>query len=147
MLGLTAAIYPHVTRAQATKIPHVGYLSTGSLKSNRAFLDALRDALRELGYIDGKNIAIDVRWAGDMPSEFPQLAASLVRDNPNAIVTTCIPSTRAAKQATSTLPIVMVTTEYDPLKLGEVYKLGASAICHKSFDPHLVRNIVMRLFI
>ncbi len=45
------------------------------------------------------------------------------------------------------VPIVMVTTEYDPVKLGEVYKLGASAICHKSFDPQLVRNIIMRLFV
>ena len=123
LLGLTAAIYPHVIRAQATKIPHVGYLSTGSLKSNRAFLDALRDALRELGYIDGKNIAIDVRWVGDMPSEFPQLAASLVRDNPNAIVTTCIPSTRAAKQATSTLPVVM-SVDGDPVAAGLVSSLS-----------------------
>jgi serine/threonine protein kinase len=55
---------------------------------------------------------------------------------------------RVIRQSSSrpNVPIVMVTTEYDPLKLGEVYKLGASAICHKSFDPHLVRNIVMRLF-
>jgi putative ABC transport system substrate-binding protein len=123
VLGLTAA-FPWLTGAQpAAKVAHIGYLSTGSPKSNRAFLDALRDALRELGYIDGKNIAIDVRWAGDMPSEFPQLAASLVRDNPNAIVTTCIPSTRAAKQATSTLPVVM-SVDGDPVAAGLVSSLA-----------------------
>src|SRR5262249_51197272 len=117
-----AAAYPWLARGEpATKMARVGYLSTGSPKSNSAFLDALRDALRELGYVDGKNIAIDVRWG--MPWEFPQLAASLVRDNPTAIVTTCIPSTRAAKQATTTLPVVM-SVDGDPVAAGLVSSLA-----------------------
>jgi putative ABC transport system substrate-binding protein len=104
---------------QKAKIPHIGYLSTGSLKINEAFLEALKDGLRELGYVDGKNVAIDVRWAGDRASEFPQLAASLAQDNPSAIITTCIPSTRAAKGATRTIPVVM-SVDGDPVRAGLV---------------------------
>ena len=63
------------------------------------FLGAFKEGLREFGWIDGKNIVIDVRWA--LPYEFPQLAVSLVKRNPAAIVGTCIPSTRAAKNATT----------------------------------------------
>lgn len=118
ILGMAVSAYPWVARSQpATKMPHIGYLSTGSLKSNRAFLDALRDALRELGYIDGKNIAIDVRWAGDMPSEFPQLAASLVRANPDALITTCIPSTRGFTR---------------PIPTGRRYSRGGTACMARS---------------
>jgi putative tryptophan/tyrosine transport system substrate-binding protein len=102
---------------QTAKVPHIGYMSTGSLKINGAFLEAFQDGLRELGYVDGKNIAIDVRWAGDMVSAFPQLAASLVQDNPSAIITTCIPSTRAAKGATQTIPVVM-SVDGDPVRAG-----------------------------
>jgi putative ABC transport system substrate-binding protein len=120
-MGATAANLVAVSLAaiaqQTAKIPHIGYMSTGSLKINEAFLEALQDGLRELGYVDGKNIAIDVRWAGDMVSAFPQLAASLVQDNPSAIITTCIPSTRAAKEATRTIPVVM-SVDGDPVRAG-----------------------------
>jgi len=63
------------------------------------FLGAFKEGLREFGWIDGKNIVIDAHWAP--PYEFPQLAASLVKRNPAAIVGTCIPSTRAAKNFTT----------------------------------------------
>jgi putative ABC transport system substrate-binding protein len=120
-MGATAANLVAVSLAaiaqQTAKIPHIGYMSTGSLKINEAFLEAFQDGLRELGYVDGKNIAIDVRWAGDMVSAFPQLAASLVQDNPSAIITTCIPSTRAAKEATRTIPVVM-SVDGDPVRAG-----------------------------
>ena len=96
------------------KIPRVGYLSLGSEVSNGAFIGAFRDALRDLGYVDGRNIVIDVSWAGNAAHGFSNLAATLVKGNPDAIVTTCISSTRAAKQATSTIPIVM-SVDGDPV--------------------------------
>src|SRR5262249_50580055 len=117
-LGATLVAWPLSGRAQqATKVPHVGFLSTGSLEIHQVFLGALKDGLRELGYVDGKNIVIDERWAGDMASDFPRLAASLVQSNPNALITTCIPSTRAAKQATRTIPVVM-SVDGDPVSAG-----------------------------
>jgi len=118
VLGSTLITWPLAGRAQpGAKVAHIGYVSLGSLRSNGAFLDAFRDGLRELGYVDGKNIVIDARWAGDSPADLPRLAASLVNEQPNAIIGTCIPSTRAAKEATRTIPVVM-SVDGDPVAAG-----------------------------
>jgi len=101
----------------AAAVPHIGYISLGSPRSNGAFLEAFKDGLREFGYVDGRNIVIDVRWAGDSPADLPRLAAALVKNQPNAIVGTCIPSTRAAKEATRTIPVVM-SVDGDPVAAG-----------------------------
>ncbi len=124
-LGASAFAAPLAGLAQqrTAKIPHVGYLSLGTAASNGAFLDAFKNALRELGYVEGRNIAIDVTWAGKAAYEFPQLAATLVKTNPSAIVTTCVPSTRAAKQATSSIPVVM-SIDGDPVERGLVASLA-----------------------
>src|SRR5215471_8680609 len=117
-LGATLTIWPFAGRAQpSTKVAHIGYISLGTRQSNGAFLDAFKEGLRELGYVDGRNIVIDLRWAGDSPSDLPGIAASLVNDQPNAIIGTCIPSTRAAKDATRTIPVVM-SVEGDPVAAG-----------------------------
>jgi hypothetical protein len=102
-IGTGLVVLPFSGRAQKTsRISHIDYLSAGTLETNHVFLGALRDrdGSRELGYIEGENIGIDVRWAGDAAYLFPQFAASMVQGEPSAIVTTCIPSTRAAKGAT-----------------------------------------------
>ncbi len=123
-LGASMAVLPLRGRAQSAPRPaHVGYLSVGSLDSNGAFLQALKDALRALGYVDGKNIVIDVRWAGDNAGAFPDLAASLVKTRPDAIIGTCIPSTRAAKNATTSIPVVM-SVDGDPVASGLVMSLA-----------------------
>jgi len=117
-LAAALAVRPLRGGAQTSAgVPHIGYLSLGSPRSNGAFLDAFRDGLRELGYVDGRNIVIDVRWAGDAPGDLPRLAGSLVKDRPNAIIGTCIPSTRAAKGATRTIPVVM-SVDGDPVAAG-----------------------------
>jgi hypothetical protein len=87
-----------VAQPRASRIPLVDYLSQGSEADRGVFLLAFKQGLRELGWVDGKNVVIDVHWSA--PHEFPQLAASLVKRDPAAIVGTCIPSTRAAKNAT-----------------------------------------------
>ena len=122
--AMTPAAWPLAGRAQSkSALPRIGYLNIGSAGVNGVFLDALRDGLRELGYVDGKNVVIDVRWADGFAPALPQLAATLVRDKPDAIVTTCIPSTRAAKQATGTLPVVM-SVDGDPVAAGLVASLA-----------------------
>ena len=122
-LGAGALTTPYALLAQqhVSKIPRIDYLSQGSEADRGVFLGAFRDGLRELGWIDGKNIVIDVHWAPAY--EFPQLAASLVKRNPAAIVGTCIPSTRAAKNATTTIPVVMAVNG-DPVESGLVASLA-----------------------
>ena len=119
-LGASALAVPSPSIARAG-IPHVDYLSQGSAADRGVFLGAFRDGLREFGWIDGKNVVIDVHWAP--AHEFPQLAASLVRRDPAAIVGTCIPSTRAAKNATATIPVVM-SVNGDPVESGLVASLA-----------------------
>ncbi len=124
MIGTTLMGEAPPAWAQASgKIVHIGYLSTGTAESNAAFLEALKDALRELGYVDGRNIAIDLRFAGDNAGLFPQLAASLVKNRADLLVGTCIPSTRAAKMATKTIPVVM-SVDGDPVAAGLVASLA-----------------------
>jgi ABC-type uncharacterized transport system substrate-binding protein len=119
VLGTLALPCRFAIAVEPKKIPRVGYMSIGSLKTNELFLQAFKDGLADFGYIDGKNIAIDVRWAGREASEFPSIAASLIREQPSAIITTCIPSTRAAKEATRTIPVVM-SVDGDPVRAGLV---------------------------
>src|SRR6266849_2164099 len=91
------------------KVPRVGYLNPGSpsdpLRQRR--LEALRQGLRELGYVDGRNIAIESRWAEGQYDRYPALAADLVRLKVDVIVAMSGAATQAAQQATRTIPIVM----------------------------------------
>ena len=75
-MGAAAMACTFAVRSQSTKVPHLAYLSTGTPESNGALLDALKESLRELGYVEGKNIVIDVGWVGPYANRFPQLAAS-----------------------------------------------------------------------
>ena len=123
-IGTTLLGFSRGSRAQPTaKVPRIGYLSRATEQERGVMLGALKDGLRELGYIDGKNIALDIRWAGSDASTLPELAASLVRTNPSAIIGTCIPTTRAAKVATKTIPVVM-SVDGDPVVAGLVSSLA-----------------------
>src|SRR5512138_2304759 len=114
-LPLSISLAAH---AQApARAPHVGYLSTGTPETNGALLDALKDSLRELGYVDGKSIVIDVGWVGPNADRFPEIAARMAKTGPDAIVGTCVPSTRAAKNATAKIPVVM-SIDGDPVAAG-----------------------------
>jgi putative ABC transport system substrate-binding protein len=105
------------------KIPRLGFLSTASLSSLSPRLEAFRQGLRTLGYIEGKNIEIEYRSADGKADRLPELAAELVRLKVDCIVTAGETPTRAAKQATSTIPIIM-TTVGDPVVLGFVASLA-----------------------
>jgi len=100
-LGLPVA----VEAQQGGKVPRIGFLFYGSPGPSPE-LDAFRQGLRELGCIEGQNIAIEVRFASGRVERLPELAAELVRLKPDVIVTPGTPASVAAKQATSTIPIV-----------------------------------------
>ena len=101
MLGLPVA----AEAQQAGKVPRIGFLFYGSPGPSPE-LDAFRQGLRELGYIEGQNITIEYRFAGGRVGQLPELAAELVRLKLDVIVTPGTPASVAAKQATSTIPIV-----------------------------------------
>ncbi len=86
-------------------------------------VDALRAGLRDLGYVEGKNIVIEFRWADGKNDRLPELAAELVRLKVDVLVTHAVPATRAAKQATTTIPIVTAAVA-DPVALGLVASLA-----------------------
>jgi putative tryptophan/tyrosine transport system substrate-binding protein len=108
---------------QQEKVPRIGFLSTASLAAVSSRLDGLRQGLRELGYVEGKNIAVEYRSAEGKVDRLPELAAELVRLKVDCIVTAGENPTRAAKQATSTIPII-TTTVSEPVDLGFVRSLA-----------------------
>ena len=106
-LGLLLAS-PVVAHAQPVgKLPRVGYLFYGSPGPSRE-IDAFRQGLRELGYIEGQSIAVEYRFASGQVERYPELAAELVRLKVDVIVAPATPQALAAKQATSSIPIVFV---------------------------------------
>src|SRR5258706_5847430 len=121
-LGLLAA--PLAAEAQqTTKVTSIGYLSGPSLSANAARIEAFRQGLRELSYVEGKNIVIEWRSADGKFEGLPALAAELVRLKVAVIVTSGGPQPRRAKEATSTIPIVM-TNDPDPVGDGFVASLA-----------------------
>ena len=141
-LALCAMLLAHCAAASAqqpTKIPRVGFLAGGSLSTNAARLEAFRQGLRELGYVEGKNIVIEWRFAEGKFDRLPGLAAELVRLKVDIIVTAGPQSTRPAKQATSTIPIVMAQ-DPDPVGNGFVASLalpGGNITGLATFAPEL----------
>ncbi len=108
---------------QSKKVPRIGYLSGSSLSTSPARRKAFQQGLRELGYVEGKNIVIEYRYAEGKFDRLPTLAAELVRLKVDIIVTTGPQATRPAKQATSTIPIVMMQ-DPDPVGNGFVASLA-----------------------
>ena len=106
---------PLASLAQQAQPPRrVGFLSSTNEKVQRENLERLRARLRDLGYVEGKNITFDYRYADQKPERLPALAAELVKSKPDLILTHGTPETRAARAATSSIPIVMVSVG-DPL--------------------------------
>ena len=113
-----------IAEAQQTgKVPRIGYLSPTSPSVSPTRIEAFRQGLRELGYVEGKNIVIEYRYAEGKFDRLAALAAELVRLNVDLIVTTGPTVTRAAKETTTTVPIVMAT-DTDPVGNGFVASLA-----------------------
>lgn len=122
---LTATFLSSICPAAAqppNKLPRIGYLGAASLSAIPKRIEAFRDGLHELGYVEGKNIVIEYRWADGKLDRLPVLAAELVNLRVD-VVTGGPANTRAAKRATNTIPIVM-TNDSDPVATGFAVSLA-----------------------
>jgi putative tryptophan/tyrosine transport system substrate-binding protein len=123
LLGATAT-WPLAARAQQSALPVIGLLSSESPALFANLLDAFRQGLREVDYIDGQNVAIEYRWAEGQNNRLPALATDLVHRRVRVIaVPVTTPGALAAKAATTTIPIV-ISTAGDPVALGLVGSLN-----------------------
>jgi putative tryptophan/tyrosine transport system substrate-binding protein len=114
----------HLAEAQQpTNVPRIGILFVGSSSFYAAWIDVFRQGLKELGYIEGRNITIDYRYAEGKADRLPSLAAELVGLKVDVIVSSSTPSVLAVKKATSTIPIVFVSIS-DPVASGLVDSLA-----------------------
>ena len=124
VLAVCLALGPLAAAAQESgKVYQIGVLETTSMASNAANLDAFRQGLRELGYVEGRNFMIEYRSADGRRERFPELATELVRLKVDVIVTRGTPAVIAAKNATGTIPVVMAANA-DPVLSGVVASLA-----------------------
>jgi putative ABC transport system substrate-binding protein len=132
------ALWPVAARAQqARKVSRIGLLAPSTVAGYANRIEGFRRGLRDLGYVEGTNITIDYRWAEDKYERLPDLAAELARSNVDLIVTSGTPGALAAKQATTTIPIVMAIIG-DPVASGVVASIarpGGNITGQSFFNP------------
>ena len=124
LLGGSAITWPSAARAQQPALPVVGFLGSGSPQSDAFRLAAVVQGLTESGYVEGRNVAFEYRWAEDHYERLPALAAELVRRGIAVLISIGGgTSAVAAKSSTATIPVVFATGS-DPIKLGLVTSLN-----------------------
>src|SRR5262249_53309095 len=123
LLGGAAVAWPFAARAQQPAMPVIGYLNLGSPESDTPRLTGLRRGLNQSGYVEGRNLVIEYRWAGNQADRLPALAADLVQLRVAVIVAAGALPALAAKAATTSIPIVFLVGA-DPTQLGLVASLN-----------------------
>ena len=125
LLGGAAAAWPVAGRAQPVNLPVVGDLHVGSSEANQQVLAAVRQGLGEVGYVEGRNVVIEYRWANDDTNILPDLAADLVRRKVAVIAAVGgLRAAFAARDATTSIPIVFTMGGFDPVEYGLVTSLS-----------------------
>jgi putative ABC transport system substrate-binding protein len=145
LLGGAAVAWPLAARAQQTGMPVIGFFHLTSLETRREYLAAFHQGLGETGYTEGRNVAIEYRWAQGQNDRLPTLAAELVRDQVSVIV--ILESTHgalSAKAATETIPIVFMQGA-DPVQIGLVRSLNRPDGNLTGFDLFLSETVAKRL--
>src|ERR1700747_2950802 len=118
-LGGAAAAWPLGARTQQPALPTIGFLSGASSAKYQPFVTAFKEGLKQTDYVDGRNVAIEYRWAEGQFDRLPKLAADLVNDWPTMLIESSGTAALAAKKATATIPIVF-TSGADPIQIGLV---------------------------
>ena len=116
-MGASVLAYAPLLSAQPGKVWRIGFLGATSAAGYTVEIDAIRARFRELGYVEGRNILIEFRWAQGDPEKLEPMALELVALKPDVIITHAIPPTRASAQATRTIPIIMADGQ-DPVVAG-----------------------------
>jgi putative tryptophan/tyrosine transport system substrate-binding protein len=139
LCALLFALSVSADAQQTGKVPRIGYLDPSTASGSAVLVDAFRQELTKLGWIEGKNITFEYRFAEQKPERLPELAAELVRLKVDLIVVAGVPTGLAAKEASSSIPIVMVTAS-DPVGAGLVASLarpGGNVTGLSSLSPGL----------
>ena len=123
LMGGAAVGWPLAVRAQQPAIPLIAIINAGSEASTAKGYEAFRNDLRQRGYVQGRNIRYEYRFADGFLDQLPRLAEELVKLNPTIIVSAPMPTNVAVHKATKTIPIVM-STGADPVKFGLVQSLS-----------------------